>query len=125
MTDRSPGAVIVARVALVTLLGMSGIGTRASMRAWLAPAKVRRRFSRVDGDAWRRSTIERLVPGKSFLDMGGMWGINGGMAFHAEQAGANRVVLCDGMDPTPEFIERQLQSLGWICVGRPTRSGND
>jgi SAM-dependent methyltransferase len=85
------------------------------MRAWLAPAKLRRRFSRVDGDAWRRSTIERLVPGKSFLDMGGMWGVNGGMAFHAEQAGANRVVLCDGMDPTPEFIERQQQSsVGYV-----------
>jgi len=35
--------------------------------------------------------------------MGGMWGINGDDAFVAESAGATRVVICDGMDPTDEF----------------------
>jgi SAM-dependent methyltransferase len=32
-----------------------------------------------------------------------MWGVNGRAAFLAEEAGAERVVLFDGMDPTAEF----------------------
>jgi len=47
--------------------------------------------------------IERLAPGSSFLDLGGMWGVDGDVAFAAERAGASRVVLFDGMDPTEPF----------------------
>jgi SAM-dependent methyltransferase len=32
-----------------------------------------------------------------------MWGVHGRVAFLAEEAGAERVVLFDGMDPTAEF----------------------
>jgi hypothetical protein len=38
--------------------------------------------------------------------MGGMWGINGEIAFSAERLGATRSVVCDTMDPTPEFLAR-------------------
>jgi hypothetical protein len=59
-------------------------------------------------DAWdrRRRLIAELAPGKSFLDMCGMYGVAGEAAFTAEQAGASRVTIFDGMDATPEFDER-------------------
>lgn len=51
--------------------------------------------------------IERLAAGKSFLDMGGMWRVHGEYAFRAERAGATRVVMVDGMDPTAEFDQKR------------------
>lgn len=54
--------------------------------------------------------MDRLAPGRSFLDLGGLWNVNGDVAFHAERAGASRVVLFDGMDPTPEFCDRHRQA---------------
>lgn len=41
--------------------------------------------------------------------MGGMWGINGDDGFAAERAGAKRVVICDGMDPTDEFQRKHAE----------------
>ncbi len=49
--------------------------------------------------------VKRYAPGRSFVDIGGMWGINGRYSFEAEAAGASRVVLVD-MDETPEFSNR-------------------
>jgi len=51
----------------------------------------------------RRDLIRRLAPGKSFLDVGGMFHVAGEASFLAEQAGATKVVLLDGMDPSEEF----------------------
>jgi SAM-dependent methyltransferase len=51
----------------------------------------------------RRRLIRQLAPGRSFLDLGGMFGIAGEMAFLAEASGATRVVLFDGMDPSDDF----------------------
>lgn len=78
------------------------------LRAWLSGAKLRRRFTRPH-PSHRRDLIARLAQGRTFLDMGGMWGINGADAFLAEAAGAERVVLCDGMDPTPQFQREHEQ----------------
>jgi len=50
--------------------------------------------------------VERYAPGSSFVDVGGMWGINGEYSFKAERAGATRVVLVD-IDRTAEF-DRKL-----------------
>jgi 16S rRNA G966 N2-methylase RsmD len=44
--------------------------------------------------------VRRYAPGRSFVDIGGMWGINGRYSFEAESAGASRVVLVD-IDETP------------------------
>jgi SAM-dependent methyltransferase len=49
--------------------------------------------------------VAELAPGKSFADLGGMFGVNGRVAFLAEEAGATEVVLLDGMDPSMEFHE--------------------
>ncbi len=50
--------------------------------------------------------IRAHAPGKSFADIGCMWGVNGEYAFLAEAAGATRVVAVDVFGPTPEFDEQ-------------------
>ena len=49
--------------------------------------------------------VTRLAAGKSFVDIGCMWGVNGEYAFHAEAAGATEVKGVDIFGPTPEFEE--------------------
>jgi 2-polyprenyl-3-methyl-5-hydroxy-6-metoxy-1,4-benzoquinol methylase len=53
--------------------------------------------------------VKRFVPGRSFADIGCMWGVNGEYAFVAERAGAVRVVGVDVFGPTPEFEERHAR----------------
>ena len=55
--------------------------------------------------------IRNHAPGKSFADVGCMWGVNGEYAFIAEEAGATRVVGVDVFGPTPEF-EQQRRARG-------------
>lgn len=52
--------------------------------------------------------IRRHAAGKSFADIGCMWGVNGEYAFVAEEAGATRVVGVDVFGPTPEFEEKRV-----------------
>ncbi len=63
-------------------------------------------WHRVDRRVLRRSTTAELIrshaPGKSFADIGCMWGISGEHAFLAEEAGATRVVGVD-LYSTPTF----------------------
>ena len=47
--------------------------------------------------------------GKSFVDIGCMWGVNGEYAFVAEEAGATEVKGVDVFGPTPEFEEKKRQ----------------
>jgi hypothetical protein len=47
--------------------------------------------------------IRNYVAGKSFVDIGCMWGVNGDYAFIAESAGATVVKGVDVFGPTPEF----------------------
>ena len=47
--------------------------------------------------------IRRVAPGRSFADIGCMWGVNGAHAFAAEEAGAREVTAVDVFGPTPEF----------------------
>ncbi len=47
--------------------------------------------------------IRRYAPGRSFVDIGCMWGVNGDYAFMAEEAGATMVKGVDVFGPTPEF----------------------
>jgi SAM-dependent methyltransferase len=76
------------------------------LRAWLAQAKLRRRLAGAE-PPHRAELITRLAPGRSFLDIGGMWSVHGEYAFMAEAAGARSMVLCDGMDPTDEFERKR------------------
>lgn len=54
------------------------------------------------------SHIRKHAPGKSFADIGCMWGVNGEYAFIAEEAGATRIVGVDVFGPTPEFDQKKL-----------------
>jgi hypothetical protein len=68
----------------------------ALVRLWLRRAL--RRFARQVEPfefADRNKVIRRLAPGRSFLDVGGMWGIDGRDSFTAEEAGATQVTLLD------------------------------
>lgn len=51
--------------------------------------------------------IRQHAPGRSFVDIGCMWGVNGEYAFLAEEAGATAVKGVDVFGPTPEFIEKK------------------
>jgi SAM-dependent methyltransferase len=51
--------------------------------------------------------IRRHAPGKSFADIGCMWGVDGEYAFVAAEAGAQRVVGVDVFGPTPEFEQKR------------------
>jgi SAM-dependent methyltransferase len=50
--------------------------------------------------------IREYAPGRSFADVGCMWGVNGELAFIAEDAGATRVAAVDVFGPTPEFEDK-------------------
>jgi len=87
---------------LLSTLLLLGLEVPARWRFGLGlPAPGRKR-----GDLWggRYEWVRQLAPGKSFIDLGGMWGVNGRIAFLAEEVGAERVVLFDVMDPTDEFL---------------------
>jgi SAM-dependent methyltransferase len=53
--------------------------------------------------------IRQHVDGKTFVDIGCMWGVNGDYAFHAEQCGATEVKGVDVFGPTPEFVEKKAK----------------
>ncbi len=51
--------------------------------------------------------IRKHVAGRSFVDIGCMWGVNGEYAFIAEEAGATEVKGVDVFGPTPEFEQKK------------------
>ncbi|MBK5189314.1 MAG: hypothetical protein JJD97_13815, partial [Gemmatimonadaceae bacterium] len=53
--------------------------------------------------------VKRYAPGHSFVDVGCMWGVNGALAFLAEEAGARGVKGVDVFGPTPEFEQSRRE----------------
>jgi hypothetical protein len=53
--------------------------------------------------------VRRCAPGRSLVDIGCLWGVNGDYAFAAEAAGATQVTAVDVFGPTPEFERKQLE----------------
>jgi hypothetical protein len=53
--------------------------------------------------------VRRYAPGRSFADIGCMWGVNGEYAFVAEEAGAHPVAGVDVFGPTPEFLSTKKE----------------
>ncbi|MCA1563350.1 MAG: tRNA 5-methoxyuridine(34)/uridine 5-oxyacetic acid(34) synthase CmoB [Acidobacteria bacterium] len=51
--------------------------------------------------------IRHHAPGRTFVDVGCMWGVNGEYSFIAEEAGATWVKAVDVFGPTPEFEEKR------------------
>jgi hypothetical protein len=67
--------------------------------------------------------IRAHAPGRSFADIGCMWGVNGEYAFVAEEAGATAVTAVDVFGPTPEFEQKRMarQSRVRFVLGDVTR----
>lgn len=53
--------------------------------------------------------IRTYTAGRSFVDIGCMWGVNGDYAFLAEEAGATAVKGVDVFGPTPEFETKKRE----------------
>jgi len=53
--------------------------------------------------------VRRFAAGRSFADIGCMWGVNGEYAFIAEEAGATTVTGVDVFGPTPEFDQKRAE----------------
>ena len=51
--------------------------------------------------------VRTYTPGKSFADVGALWGINGLNSFIAEESGATRVVAVDIYPESKEFLEQK------------------
>ena len=65
----------------------------------------RARTGRPPGDYGQlERLIREVAPGRTFADIGCMWGVNGAHAFAAEAAGATDVIAVDVFGPTPEFL---------------------
>jgi SAM-dependent methyltransferase len=55
------------------------------------------------------SYVTAHAPGRSFVDVGCMWGVNGRYTFLAEEVGATAVKGVDVFGPTPEFEEARAE----------------
>jgi Protein of unknown function (DUF1698) len=73
------------------------------LRQALAPAADMGNYSRLF------EYIRDYAPGRSFVDVGCMWGVNGDHSFAAEEAGATSVTGIDVFGPTPEFEAKRRE----------------
>ena len=74
-------------------------------RLWIAAARLRRRLSRRRGSGEPREQIVAAhAAGRSFADIGCMWGVDGAIAFAAERARATAVTGLDVMAPTERYL---------------------
>jgi SAM-dependent methyltransferase len=68
--------------------------------------------------------VRRYAPGKTFADIGCMWGVNGEYSFVAAEAGATSVKAVDVFGPTPEFEAKRRERAPNVefILGDATRS---
>jgi hypothetical protein len=81
-------------------------------RTWIAAARARRRVSTAARPpAPREDLVRRYAPGRSFADVGCMWGVDGAISFLAEECGASSVTGLDLMHASAKFeAERARRS---------------
>jgi Methyltransferase domain len=77
-------------------------------RTWLAAARARRRLT--SAAVPREDLVRRYAPGRSFADVGCMWGVDGAIAFLAERSGASAVTGVDLMPASPAFEAERKRS---------------
>src|SRR5207249_6776303 len=65
-------------------------------------------------EALWRELIARHVPGRTFVDVGCMWKVNGEYCFLAAEHGAAAVAGIDLSPATPEFLERNASTGGHV-----------
>ena len=75
--------------------------------AWIRAAQARRRVKRrLRPNPPRGELVRRYARGRSFVDVGTMWAVDGEIAFLAEESGATRVTAVDAMEETPGFRDK-------------------
>jgi hypothetical protein len=92
------------------LLKVRFLKTRRGSMLWRKFALWRRRLGgTADVGNYNRlyEYVGNYVHGRSFVDVGCMWGVNGDHAFAAEEAGATSVKGVDVFGPTPEFEDKR------------------
>jgi hypothetical protein len=77
------------------------------VRAWSTAARVQRRLA--PDQPPREELVKRFAGGKSFADIGCMWGVDGAIAFAAEDAGATDVVGVDVMPASDAFEDERAR----------------
>jgi dihydrolipoamide dehydrogenase len=89
-------------------LKVRALATKTGRQAW----HLRRRLSRLQRHTkTAMDLIREEVRGKSFVDIGCMWGVDGEYSFVAEQSGARSVIGVDVISPSAAF-ERKRRELG-------------
>jgi hypothetical protein len=87
-----------------------GANAQVDVPAWIGAAIAERdRLRRDDPSRAREDLIREHAPERSFLDVGAMWGIDGGMSFLAEDVGAAAVTAIDLTPPTAAYLERHAR----------------
>ena len=110
-----PGRVLAFGAALRTFRADgegAGLLYRLSVRALKAslPSRWTRRLEALGlrrRPVDRATLIRRYAPGKSFADIGCMWGIDGRDAFLAEESGATRTIAVDIYPESATFLEEK------------------
>jgi hypothetical protein len=72
--------------------------------------RVVRKANKIVGkraDIGNEELVQKYAKGKSFADIGCMWGVNGLFSFIAEETGATSVTAVDVYEESPEFLEEK------------------
>lgn len=77
---------------------------RPAASAWITANRLRRKLVRRRRPFDREELVRRYAAGRSFADVGCMYGANGRIAFVAEESGASGVTAFDAMEETPEYL---------------------
>lgn len=73
-------------------------------KSWIGAARAHRHLKgRLRPAPVKEELIKRHAPGRSFADIGAMWGIDGELSFLAEQSGATAVTAVDMMPATEAY----------------------
>jgi SAM-dependent methyltransferase len=68
-----------------------------------------RKLAGLKDDADNAEFVKRYAPGKSFADIGCMWGVNGFFSFLAEDTGATKVVAVDVYPESEKFLKERAR----------------
>ena len=82
-------------------------------RAWMGAGRLRARRRRV---ADRESLVREHARGRSFLDVGCMWSVDGAICFLAEDSGASSVTGVDLMPASARFEDERSRRASKVSI---------
>lgn len=66
-----------------------------------------KKITGIKGQPTNGEIVRKYVPGKSFADVGALWGVNGLNSFIAEESGAKKVTAVDIYPASQKFLEEK------------------